>query len=641
MVLHWGGIISIVVFYVLILAVGIWAGRKSKGATEEEVMLAGRNIGLFVGMFTMTATWVGGGYINGTAEIVYSRGVVWCQGPFGYALSLILGGFLFAKKMRAEGYVTMLDPLQKKFGERMGGLLFLPALFGEVCWSAAILAALGSTLSVILEINNTLSIIISACIAIFYTLFGGLYAVAYTDVAQLGCIFVGLWLAVPFALKHQHVAPIGTTMTKWIGSIKYKCTWKYIDDMLMLIFGGIPWQVYFQRVLSSESATKAMYLSYAAAFGCFIMAIPSVLIGAAARSADWNSTGYTGVVPIPEENEKLILPLVLQYLTPDFVSWIGLGAISAAVMSSADSSVLSASSMYARNVWKLVIHQKAGDREIVWVMRIGIFIVGIAATIMAVMVESIYSLWTLCADLVYVILFPQLLLVVHWQKANTYGSLASYVLGLTFRLLVGEPVVRLPASIRFPGYDVLKMTQAWPYKSMSMIFSLSILISVSLLTDYLFINRKINSKYDIFHCLVNIPVESIPLRSPTLYSTQNINAIAPNMDLRDDVQKVLEEAHDTFVSSPEKTTSITKIERRKSKDLKKKIQSNIPILTEEEIRNASLKRRVKKSSVGDSSGSDDEAMKRIKINLSSITSTPVKEVIEEDEKEKEVISSRL
>lgn len=50
---------------------------------------------------------------------------------------------LFANKMRSQGYVTMLDPLQDKFGERMGGLLFLPALCGEVFWSAAILGALG------------------------------------------------------------------------------------------------------------------------------------------------------------------------------------------------------------------------------------------------------------------------------------------------------------------------------------------------------------------------------------------------------------------------------------------------------------------------------------------------------------------
>ena len=58
---------------------------------QEEVMLAGRNIGMFVGIFTMTATWVGGGYINGTAEIVFSSGLIWCQAPLGYALSLALG----------------------------------------------------------------------------------------------------------------------------------------------------------------------------------------------------------------------------------------------------------------------------------------------------------------------------------------------------------------------------------------------------------------------------------------------------------------------------------------------------------------------------------------------------------------------
>ena len=54
-----------------------------------------------------------------------------------------IGGIFFAHRMRREGYVTMLDPLQDVFGGRMGGLLFLPALCGEVLWSAAILAALG------------------------------------------------------------------------------------------------------------------------------------------------------------------------------------------------------------------------------------------------------------------------------------------------------------------------------------------------------------------------------------------------------------------------------------------------------------------------------------------------------------------
>lgn len=89
------GVLSIVLFYVLILAVGIWAGRQGSGEqSEEEVMLAGRNIGMFVGIFTMTATWVGGGYINGTAEAIYTTGLVWCQAPFGYSLSLVMGRHL-------------------------------------------------------------------------------------------------------------------------------------------------------------------------------------------------------------------------------------------------------------------------------------------------------------------------------------------------------------------------------------------------------------------------------------------------------------------------------------------------------------------------------------------------------------------
>lgn len=60
---------------------------------------------------------------------------------------------------------------------------------------------IGATLSVIVDININMSVVISALIAIFYTLVGGLYSVAYTDVVQLFCIFVGL---VRFPLIYLH-----------------------------------------------------------------------------------------------------------------------------------------------------------------------------------------------------------------------------------------------------------------------------------------------------------------------------------------------------------------------------------------------------------------------------------------------------
>lgn len=164
----------------------------------------------------------------------------------------------------------------------------------------------------------------------------------------------------------------------WFGDLKPYQYGQYADYMLLLILGGVPWQVYFQRVLSAKSAMKAQVLSYVAAFGCIIMAVPPMIVGAVARVtgkwtesaqlrfliksaflviAAWNETDFTGPIPLDKDHQSLVLPLVLQYLTPPFVSFIGLGAVSAAVMSSSDSSLLSASSMFARNVYKLMIRQ--------------------------------------------------------------------------------------------------------------------------------------------------------------------------------------------------------------------------------------------------------------------------------------------
>ena len=76
----------------------------------------------------------------------------------------------------------------------------------------------------------------------------------------------------------------------------------------------------------------------------FIIDWPAIIGG---NSSFLNSKGAI-------DDSRLTLPLVLQYLTPMGISFVGLGAISAAVMSSADSSVLSASSMFAHNIYKII-----------------------------------------------------------------------------------------------------------------------------------------------------------------------------------------------------------------------------------------------------------------------------------------------
>ncbi len=143
--------------------------------------------------------------------------------------------------------------------------------------------------------------------------------------------------------------------------------------------------------------------------------MPPALIGILACGADWSARG------LASPDATLILPYVLKNLTPPFVAAIGLGAVSAAVMSSIDSSVLSASSMAAWNVYRPLVEPDASSARLTWVVKRAVIVVGTAATLMALHVQSIYTLWVLCSDLVYCILFPQLLLALKDRRANRLG----------------------------------------------------------------------------------------------------------------------------------------------------------------------------------------------------------------------------
>jgi len=470
--INWEGIAAIIIFYLIVLAVGLWAGWKTrhKETNTEQVMLAGRDIGLGVGVLTMGATWVGGGFLNGSAQATYSvgGGLIWTQAPFGYSAALIVAATFYAKKMRDAEYVTVVDPFTQKYG-KWGALQAIPAAVSEIFWNASILGALGSTLQVILNLNEMVSIIVSAVIAVGYTLLGGLISVCYTDVIQIFLIFLGMFLALPFALTNEHVKDIyedkledGVTPA-WYGKLEPEDVGVWVDYWFLLVFGGIPWQCYYQRVLSAKTSNRAIFLSFGGAAIALIMTGPSVLMGAIAKNADWKAAGYLCGAPTDECNvddlgypdcpdhtpTKVVLPLVLLYLTPKAVACFGLGAISAAVMSSTDSSMLSASTMMARNFYQKVIRPNCSEKEVIIALYVCIIINCVIATILAIVYRSIYDLFVLCGDFMFVIVFPQLTLVLYWELANTYGSVSSFVVGLVLRLLCGDKTLGLPATIEF------------------------------------------------------------------------------------------------------------------------------------------------------------------------------------------------
>lgn len=112
----------------------------------------------------------------------------------------------------------------------------------------------------------------------------------------------------------------------------------------------------------------------------------------------------------------------------------------------------------------------------------------------------------MCSDLVYVILFPQLLMVVHFKDyCNTYGSLAAYIIAFFVRLSGGEPLMHLEAFIHYPGWDEENQRQLFPFRTFAMLLSLITLIGVSWWTKWVFETGRLAPGYDFFHCVVNIP----------------------------------------------------------------------------------------------------------------------------------------
>ncbi|XP_065298742.1 high-affinity choline transporter 1-like isoform X1 [Dermacentor albipictus] len=515
-------VLLMVFYYCAVVSVGVWAGRKMNAGSSLQasrlsfetrrkqdaahvlmkLFIANRNLPLWMGVGSMTATWVGGGYLNGTAEAVYRHGILRCHAPLGYAVSLVLGGTFFSSKMRATKPLTMLDPFQHRYGRWMALLLCFPAVIGEVFWTAAILAALGDTAGAIIEVDTRFFILASALVVFFYTSLGGVYVVTHTDVFQIVSMAVCLWICVPFCLRNHAVGLMGPPHSDWLGTIASGDVSQLFDGFLMTALGGIPWQVYFQRVLSCGSDYDARMLSYLSAVGCIALAVPPAVIGAVAKSANFTAAGYPGPYYLRDKDVVRVLPYSMRYLTTNFVSMVGLVGIIAAIMSSADSSMLSASSMVTKNVYQSLIRPMAADIEVSLVLRIMVFAIGSWATYLALSVNSVFELWFLCSDIVYVLLFPQLICVLYFEDSNTYGAVLAFFVSVVFRGLCGEPSMNVPVTIRLPMYDE-ELGQQFPFRLTCMLLGLLTHLLGSYGATLAFRSGWLPQSFDVFKCFAS------------------------------------------------------------------------------------------------------------------------------------------
>jgi high affinity choline transporter 7 len=459
---HVTGHAAVVLMYAAFLVVGWLAARKVRTGGPADLLVAGRNMPVWIATLTMTATWVDGGYLLGTAEGVYRSSVVsGLQGGVCFGISLLLGGLFFARTMRRREFTTLIDPFEARFGRHWAAVLFVPAMLAEVFWSAELLVAIGSTFGVILGMDLTTAILLSAIVVTTYTVVGGMWSVAYTDAFQLALVAIGLALAVGvvagqaggiveiwrgYAAVRPEAAsplpPIAPTASLWTlpGIVGF---W---DVSLMLMLGGIPWNCYFQRVLSCRTPGRAQAHSLLAGLLTIAFTVPPLILGQAAFLRAWPSD----VAAALQQQPAQALPMLLLHAMPPLVALFGLGAIVGAVTSSFSASILSAGAMSSWNGCYRLFRPDMTTRQLTRVIRVSIVLLGVAAAVMALKVQSVQALWFFTSDLVFVLLFPQLVYALYDQKANLAGSIAAFTVSLVLRIGGGEPLLGIPALIPYP-----------------------------------------------------------------------------------------------------------------------------------------------------------------------------------------------
>ena len=448
--------------YGAFMVVGWLASRKIREGTAAELIIAGRQMPLWIAALTMTATWVDGGYLLGTTEGAYKSSIqLGIQGGLCFGISLILGGVFFAGVMRRFGFTTLIDPFEARFGRRWAAVLFLPALAGELFWSAELLVAIGSTFGVLLGMDLTAAILLSAVVTTAYTVLGGMWSVAYTDIFQLALVAIGLAGALPFVLggagglhdawmTYVAARPDGSGVIPALqphgGLWTSRSVVGWWDVSLMLMFGGIPWNCYFQRVLSCRTPRDARRMSSLAGVLTIVFTLPPLMMGVAAFAYPWPPDLVTRLHATPAD----AMPLLFAKAVPPAIGLLGLAAIIGAVTSSFSSSILSAGSMLSWNCLKRLVWPSLSMVQMKRVIRSSILLLGSVATVLALRVQSVQALWFFTSDLVFVLLFPQLLFALFDSKANRAGSIAAFAVSLVLRVGGGEPLLGLPAFISYP-----------------------------------------------------------------------------------------------------------------------------------------------------------------------------------------------
>jgi len=422
--------IGVGVYLLMMIGIGAYASKKAGSATN--FIVAGRRMPLWICAATIMATWFGGGTMMGGAGASYQGGLLAViADPFGGALALFLVGFFFVRLFRRLRLLTFIDFFQNRYGTTAATIAALGSISSSIGWTGALLVAFGYVFQSLTGVPIEYGILGGAIVVFIYTVAGGMWAVAITDFVQMVLIAIGLILLLVVVLidvggwgnigPHLpedtfRMIPAENTTKVWLN---YFRAW--------LIFGlaDVTAQSLLQRAFSAKNEQVAQNSFYLAGFGYLSFGMIPVMLGIIASVT----------MPGLTDPETVIPDLAIAHLHPVAIA-IFVGALLAAIMSSADSTLLAAASIFSTNILPLFKRQ-ASDRLRLLATRIAIPVFGSIAVYVALEVQVVYDLIQDANSVMLVSVTVPFVIGVWWQRANRTGALVSMATGfLTWFLAI-------------------------------------------------------------------------------------------------------------------------------------------------------------------------------------------------------------
>ena len=424
----------VLAYLALTIAIGLVAARRVK--SSKDYLVAGRALPLYMNVATVFATWFGAETVLSISATFAKDGLAGIPGdPFGATTCLVLAALLFARLFYRMNLLTIGDFYKHRYGKGIEVLTSLSITISYLGWTSAQMTALGLVISTLsgglLALDH--AILVGAAVVLVYTIFGGMWSVAFTDLLQTVVILIGLTL-VAF-LTSDMAGGFNKVIEQAAHDGKFAMFpedgagwWAMAGAFFAFAFGSIPQQDVFQRMTSAKSENDAVRGTVIGSLVYFGFAFVPMFIA------------YAALVGHPELKElfagddpraiQQILPNLVLGKMPTWAQVMFFGALLSAILSTASGALLAPTALFTENVLR-PFAPRLGDKQFLLLLRVVLVTFTAAALVFALnSTTTMYEMVQNAYNVTLVGAFVPLLAGSYWKRANTQGALLSVVLGI-------------------------------------------------------------------------------------------------------------------------------------------------------------------------------------------------------------------